>query len=191
VRTLLLELRSAVCTWDDIVLVDGLKAAQSLVDARTELDNDLALLPPGGLPCTSMVGPKINLMEKRLADLDLVLLKLNKQFEKMATIIDGLESVVYEAHKTKGWKWVHEEPLWCTWTLEKFATEAPVILPVYHRALHQMAELVSTLRSHQVSFEVSREVISKWATQPWLHSEGWTDWEDLCSVEVERWDTIR
>lgn len=38
VRTLLQELRTVAQNWDDIVLVDGLKAARSLVDARTELE---------------------------------------------------------------------------------------------------------------------------------------------------------
>ena len=38
VRTLLQELRTVTENWDDIVLVDGLKAAKSLVDARTELE---------------------------------------------------------------------------------------------------------------------------------------------------------
>jgi hypothetical protein len=32
------ELRTASEHWDDIVLVDGLKAAQGLIDARTELE---------------------------------------------------------------------------------------------------------------------------------------------------------
>jgi hypothetical protein len=31
-----------------------------------------------------------------------------------------MESLLFEAHKTKGWKWVQEEPLWVTWPLEKF-----------------------------------------------------------------------
>lgn len=34
--------------------------------------------------------------------------------------MESLEEVIYEAHRMKGWNWVHEEPLWCTWTLEKF-----------------------------------------------------------------------
>lgn len=38
VRTLLQELRAVTETWDDIVLIDGLKAAKSLVDARTDLE---------------------------------------------------------------------------------------------------------------------------------------------------------
>ena len=37
-RTLLQELRSITQTWDDLVLIDGLKAAQELVDARTDLE---------------------------------------------------------------------------------------------------------------------------------------------------------
>ena len=37
-RTLLQELRSITETWDDLVLIDGLKAARGLVDARTDLE---------------------------------------------------------------------------------------------------------------------------------------------------------
>ena len=32
------ELRTVAESWDDIVLVDGTKAAQGLIDARTELE---------------------------------------------------------------------------------------------------------------------------------------------------------
>jgi len=35
---LLYELRSIANTWDDIVLLDGLKSARTLVDSRTELE---------------------------------------------------------------------------------------------------------------------------------------------------------
>jgi len=37
-RTLLQELRSITQTWDDLVLIDGLKAARELVDTRTDLE---------------------------------------------------------------------------------------------------------------------------------------------------------
>lgn len=37
-KTLLYELRSIANTWDDIVLLDGLKSARTLVDSRTELE---------------------------------------------------------------------------------------------------------------------------------------------------------
>ena len=38
----------------------------------------------------------------------------------MNKIIDSLETVLIDAHKVKGWRWVHEEPLWMTWSLENF-----------------------------------------------------------------------
>lgn len=38
----------------------------------------------------------------------------------MNTIMDSLDEVFFEACKMKGFAWVHEEPLWCTWSLEKF-----------------------------------------------------------------------
>jgi hypothetical protein len=43
-----------------------------------------------------------------------------KQFQKMNNAIDNMEQVLYEAHKVKGWQWVHEHPLWVTWSLEIF-----------------------------------------------------------------------
>lgn len=43
-RTLLQELRASTETWDDLVLDDGLKAAKSLVDTRTELEYAVAVL---------------------------------------------------------------------------------------------------------------------------------------------------
>ncbi|KAF8590439.1 hypothetical protein K439DRAFT_1403467 [Ramaria rubella] len=191
IRTLLRELRAIAQVWDELMLVDGLKAVQSLIDTRTELDNELISLPSKSLPPVGLVAPKIHLMEKRLMDLDLVFLKLEKQFNKMAAMVDNLESVVYEAHKTKGWKWVQEEPLWCTWTLEKFATNIPTLLPPYHRSLYQMKELALELRSHDVSFDRSREILSKWVARPQLQIGGWADWEEICSIEVEKWDSAR
>jgi hypothetical protein len=43
IRTLLQELRSITQTWQDLVLLDGLKAATNLVDTRTELEYILFL----------------------------------------------------------------------------------------------------------------------------------------------------
>jgi hypothetical protein len=37
-RAALQELRGMTETWDDLALLDGLKAARSLVDARTDLE---------------------------------------------------------------------------------------------------------------------------------------------------------
>ncbi|KAG8900207.1 hypothetical protein FRC01_010220 [Tulasnella sp. 417] len=119
-RTYLLDLRVAVKTWNDLVLVDGIKAAKGLVDARTELDNSLAALPSDVQPRLRLVTPKLAVMDARLDDLQGVLLRLHKQFKKMSSLVDAVESLVVEAYKTKGWTWVSEEPLWLTWTLERF-----------------------------------------------------------------------
>ncbi|KAF8078125.1 hypothetical protein FPV67DRAFT_1557527 [Lyophyllum atratum] len=187
IRAFLQELRSITETWDDLVLIDGLKAAKSLVDARTDLDNEIALLPDRQ-PRSVLVGPKLDFMEKCLADLDTVISKLQKQFRRMNAAIENMETVVFEAHKIKGWQWVHEEPLWVTWSLERFVSSVSSVLVPYHRSLNFHTELVNTLRSHSISFEDSRTAISKWVQQPWLEDDGWdARWEDICAVEVERW----
>ncbi|KAF8213717.1 hypothetical protein K438DRAFT_1565385 [Mycena galopus ATCC 62051] len=190
-RTALQELRAITETWDDLVLLDGLKAARSLVDTRTDLDNALQLVSDGQ-PRTRLVGPKLTVMDKRIAELDAVTAKLRKQFRRMNTVIDGLDALLIEAHKTKGWAWVSEEPLWVTWPLEKFVSSIPTLLTPYHRSLHTHLELVDILRSHSVSFEDARDALAKWAEQPWLEDDGWEAvWEDLCFAEVERWDVSK
>ncbi|KAL6309024.1 hypothetical protein BKA93DRAFT_724153 [Sparassis latifolia] len=188
-RSLLQELRAVTETWDDIVLVDGLKAAKTLVDARTELDNDLAALPAGTRPAYRIVQPRLELMEGRIADLDAVIVKLKKQFAKMNNLVDSIEAILFEAHKVKGWEWV-QDPLWVTWSLEKFVSSVPEILIPYHRSLEMHIELVDTLRSHDVTFEASRYAIAQWVAQPHLEEGSWdAQWEDLCAAEIDRWNS--
>lgn len=52
IRSALQELRAITETWDDLVLLDGLKAARSLVDTRTDLECVLctAASPPESTP---------------------------------------------------------------------------------------------------------------------------------------------
>ena len=100
VRSLLLEIRAVTETWESIVLVDGLKAAKSLVDTRTELEfvvplkilylrrgfdviihrNELSLLPAGAQPRHHVVQPKLAIMDKRIKELDQVIVKLVRLF---------------------------------------------------------------------------------------------------------------
>ncbi|KAI0273809.1 hypothetical protein BC834DRAFT_966278 [Gloeopeniophorella convolvens] len=188
-RAALRDLRAACDTWDDLVRKDGLRAVADLVDARTDLDNMLALVPPGAQPRTRLVGPKLAYMDARIAALDAVLAKLRKQLAKMGTVVDALDALLADAHRAKGWRWVCTEPLWTTWPLEKFVTSAGGILRPYRRALEHHAELVGALRSHAVSFEAARAAVNAWNEQPWLEDGGWdAQWEDLCAVEVAGWD---
>ncbi|OCH87420.1 hypothetical protein OBBRIDRAFT_157517 [Obba rivulosa] len=191
VRTLLQELRGVADTWDDLVLHDGLKSAKSLVDARTDLDNDLAVVPTGKQPTYHIVQPKLDIMERRIAELDTVIVKLRKQFQKMASIVDNMEALLYDAHKVKGWNFV-QEPLWVTWSLEKFVSSIPGILIPYRRSLEMHSELVEELRSHNITFEASRQAIAQWVAQPHLEEGSWdVQWEDLCAAEIDRWDGLK
>jgi len=127
-------------------------------------------------------------MDERIATIELVISKLRKQFQKMNSIVDGMEALLAEAHKTKGWQWVCSEPMWTTWPMEKFVTAIPDILWPYRRSLEVHVELLDTLRSHEVSFEISRKVANTWIEQPNLEDDGWdAKWEALCEVEIDRW----
>ncbi|KAL4065363.1 hypothetical protein V8B97DRAFT_1868932 [Scleroderma yunnanense] len=188
-RTLLQELRSISQTWDDLVLVDGLKAVHMLVDTRTELDNALVLLPQDRQPRCPIVGPKLATMEKCIVQLDTVLTKLQKQLRRIGAVIDSLETLYHEAQKIKGPKWCKEEPLWLSWSLEKFVLSLGSITAPYHKSLVLLTDLTNQLRNHTVSFETSRDIIDQWIEQPYLQEDGWdAQWEDLCAVEVEKWD---
>ncbi|KAI6111041.1 hypothetical protein F5141DRAFT_1003499 [Pisolithus sp. B1] len=188
-RTLLQELRSLSHAWDDVVLVDGLNAARTLVDTRTELNNAFAVHAPGSLPRSPIVGPKLAVMEKCIVQLDTVLTKLQKNLRRMGTAVDNLEALYHEVQKTKGPKWCKEEPLWLSWSLEKFVLSIGSITTPYHRSLVLLDGLVNQLRSHSLSFETSRLIINQWIEQLYLVENGWdAQWEDICAVEVEKWD---
>ncbi|KAG8905967.1 hypothetical protein FRB99_007901 [Tulasnella sp. 403] len=186
-RTLLLDFRTAVKTWNDLVLVDGLKAAKDLTDARTELDNSLAAISGEKQPRLRLVTPKLAMMESRIEELDNVIAKLRKQFDNMTTLVDSGDMLLIEACKLKGVKWVEEEALWCTWPLERFVSRLAVILPPYHRALAMCCEIAEQLRSHSITFEDSRAALRQWIAQPCLAEGPWDDLEQLCEVEVDQW----
>ncbi|KAH7914670.1 hypothetical protein BJ138DRAFT_1078982 [Hygrophoropsis aurantiaca] len=189
IRTSLQELRSITQTWDDIVILDGSKALRILTNTRTELDNALALVPPGEQPRFRLIGPKLAIVDDCIHQLDVVTVKLQKQFRRMNAVIDNMEDILYEASKNKGYQWCCEEPLWVSWPLEKFVSCISDIIIPYHRSLDMHINLLDTLRTHSVSFEASRHAISQWVDQPCLQEAEWdTTWEDLCAVEVERWD---
>jgi len=105
-------------------------------------------------------------------------------------VIDNMDTLLFEAHKTKGWKWV-QEPLWITWPMENFVTSIADILVPYHRSLNMHIEIVDLLRNHSTPFDMARDALSRWSGQPWLEENGWeAKWEDLCAVEVDRWDMV-
>ncbi|KAF8558476.1 hypothetical protein OG21DRAFT_1404949 [Imleria badia] len=188
-RTLLQELRSVSQTWDDIVLLDGLKAGRTLVDARTELDNMLSLLPPDSQPRSEIVGPQLAIMDKSIAQLDAIAAKLKKLLRRVSTVLDNLEALYHEAQRTKGARWCQEEALWVSWPLEKFVKSMADVEPPYHRSLALTKDIIDRLRSHSVTFEASRDAMSQWVEQPYLAEDGWeAKWEDLCAAEIERWD---
>lgn len=129
--------------------------------------------------------------------------------ERLSSAVDKMELVLFEAHRTKGWQWVEEEPLWTSWSLHKFGmspdqvypsctcslspppvTTIPQIVRAYHRSYHMHSEIIEVLRPHSVSFETSRQEINRWVAQPYLEETSWdAEWEDLCQVEVDRWQT--
>jgi len=129
-------------------------------------------------------------MEKCIESINAVVSKLKKQYSKMNTIMDNIEDIFFEACKMKGFAWAHEEPMWCTWPLEKFVNEIPALLQPYGHALQYQIDVAEDLRGHALNFEESRKLVVSWASQAHLEADDWTiDWEELCEAEIDRWNT--
>ncbi|KAF9518895.1 hypothetical protein BS47DRAFT_1375223 [Hydnum rufescens UP504] len=143
-RTTLVEIQSVTMTWNDLVLHDGLRAAKALVGARTELSNALAASPMDRFPRTHTVGPKVSVMEDKLEELDMVLSKLQKCFTRLVSLVDTIDELLFDAMKMRGVAWT-QEPLWLTWSLDRFASQIPNILYPYHRALASHINQIATL----------------------------------------------
>lgn len=59
-----------------------------------------------------------------------------KQFRRLNTVVENLETLLFDAHKTKGWQWVHQEPMWVTWPMEKFGVPSVIYKYILSRALN-------------------------------------------------------
>lgn len=70
-------------------------------------------------------------------------------FRRMNAVIDTMESLLIEAQKAKGWRWVDEEPMWLTWSLEKFGKgKALSCFRIFnHHISHFLCRNITTLSS--------------------------------------------
>jgi len=99
VRTCLQEIRAVTETWEDLVLLDGLKSLKNLVNTRTDLEYDSFIFPrilhvekklvvickwisnelaqtSNRLPRTYIVSPALETMDQCIVNLDTVIGKL-------------------------------------------------------------------------------------------------------------------
>jgi hypothetical protein len=96
VRTCLQEIRAVTETWEDLVILDGLKSLKKLVDTRTDLEYALELTlfatqtyslvckrfsnqlahVPNRLPRAHIVAPKLQITDQCIGNLDAVIGKL-------------------------------------------------------------------------------------------------------------------
>jgi len=59
----------------------------------------------------------------------------------------------------------------------------------YHRALYHYTYLVTVLDNDKLPFDKARDAIQQWASQPDTNAGGWSvEWEEICQIEVGRWD---
>ncbi|KAF8303078.1 hypothetical protein DL93DRAFT_462189 [Clavulina sp. PMI_390] len=188
-RTILLEIRSVALVWDDLILRDGLDAAKGLVDTRTEITNILkSYSDDDKSPDKPIVGPRLARLDRHTAELNTVLAKLNKCFKKLQSLVDAMETLHKDAINQKGVEWA-AQPLWLTWSLRSFEARVPNIIHYHARSLARHTTLVKTLNNDSLPFDEAKAAIEEWAAQPDIKEGGWmARWEELCEVEVGRWE---
>lgn len=48
----------------------------------------------------------------------------------MVLIVATFDQLLSEAHKTKGWQWAHDTPLWISWSLARFSKKKSLHISV-------------------------------------------------------------
>lgn len=170
-------------TWDEVVLVDGLKAGKGCIDEATEMDNIIQMEETEARP--SVLKHYTKLQQNRAA-LDGVLVKLDKLLLKLNMLIDQAEKIYFEAFTKLGWEFVAEEPLWLTWTLQYFINSLPRLFTVHNQHLATLTGLAEELKSSETSFDDARLTLEAWRDFGYGGERYHLvrEWEELVEIET-------
>ncbi|KAH9934834.1 uncharacterized protein B0H18DRAFT_1181536 [Fomitopsis serialis] len=179
------------------VIFDGLKAAKSLVDARTDLDNPrderAAHLPATFRDKFAMMEQDIMILACRREAREHDAPKTKKQFQRMNTILK-LEAVLFEATKQKDGS-CPRAPMGVL-VMDKFGmttfisthsdltgnrsdNDISILIP-YHRSLLMHEELTSICEAMK-HLRGSRRALAEWAAQPYLEDHSWEQNGRICA----------
>ncbi|RSH92617.1 hypothetical protein EHS25_008062 [Saitozyma podzolica] len=171
-KLVITEIKSTVRTWDELVAVDGIKAVKGIVDEGTTMERKTPLTP------------HLDALYAHRSALQAVLTKLQKALNKLAMLVDQAEKVYFEAYRVQ-WPGLNE-PLWVTWTLERFVDSIPPLLSMHDSHLTTLRNLSSTIASPQTSFDNAKLALERWRDlsiggERW---EGVREWEDIVGLEM-------
>ncbi|CAD6893262.1 unnamed protein product [Tilletia controversa] len=158
VRQFLQDHARARTMWLQLVSFDGIKAARSMSLSWEDVDNARATPVDlsEGQDSTSSNAEGLYAREKATAmalemaevareELEAIMAKIQAQASKMIVVLDQARALSSETMRTKGFEFVAEQPLWGTWSMDRFVqsladTTAPYVLSTAHLA-HLTARL--------------------------------------------------
>lgn len=94
-----------------------------------------------GRPMKPLVAEKLHIMDAKVQELDTILSKLvrslvyalhllkdikSSQLNKTNVVVENVEVLINEAHRSKGWTWIKTVPLWSTWPMEHLCKLLPL-----------------------------------------------------------------
>ncbi|SPO23799.1 uncharacterized protein UTRI_03672_B [Ustilago trichophora] len=218
--------KEAVEGWEDVQAANklGQRSAESIPKAKDStsaisskaqdkrramaLDPKQAhdpVLGPGGLR-ESRIADAISRIEAAHDGLAVVIDRLSKALNKLTTASDSLRSMLEEASQRKGLEFAFQEPLWVTWSLDRFVERTSDLTTQYRISTQHLQLLLPILvqsgeppaSASSPSSEGAEERRSKerrgayeaWISLPYLETRGsqsLVGLEALCEVEVGRW----
>ncbi|WVW82088.1 hypothetical protein I302_104093 [Kwoniella bestiolae CBS 10118] len=182
-KLVLSEVRKIIKTWDELVIMDGFKACKGVIDEGTEMDNILSIEDKPERP---EVGGHLNLWYAHRLSLESTLKKLDNNLYKLTALADQAEKILFEAYKREGHEFVFVEPLWFTWTLEKFVNSLSPLISLHTSHLASLTSYSNIILDPNTPFDDAKLTLESWrdiATggERWV---GVREWEELVDIEL-------
>jgi hypothetical protein len=123
--------------------------------------------------------------------------------------VDQAERIYFEAYRLQGAAWVVEEPLWLSWTLDRFGKSSchlriirlqsvvtfadelsvnsiPPLITLHNHHLAILTSLASIILNPETSFDDAKLTLERWAdlSMGGQRHAGVKEWEELVELEM-------
>ncbi|WWC66591.1 uncharacterized protein I206_100494 [Kwoniella pini CBS 10737] len=178
------EVRKIIRTWDEIIIIDGFKAAKGFIDEGTEMDNILAI---DEKPERPEISNHLNTLFNHRQTLESTLKKLDNNLYKLSALAEQAEKIFFGAYSREGTEFVFVEPLWSTWTMERFVNSLSPLISFHTAHLASLTTLSKIILDTTTTFDDAKVALESWrdiATggERW---EGVREWEELVELELQ------
>ncbi|WWC58392.1 uncharacterized protein I303_100932 [Kwoniella dejecticola CBS 10117] len=183
-KLVLSEVRKIFRVWDELVMIDGCKAAKGCIDEGTEMDNILSIEEKPERP---EITSHLNALYNHRQVLESTLKKLDNNLYKLSALADQAEKILFGACSREGNEFVFVDPLWSTWTMKKFVNSLSPLITLHTSHLASLSSLAKVIMDTNTSFDDAKVALESWrdiatAGERWV---GVREWEELVDLELE------